>query len=101
MALKVGIKSHQILANLPPRQSLARWRMRPIQFEKATIYITSVHSILFPPVCIFTFSLCYRHTQDDDRNFHVDFIWSAANIRAISYGIKPIERLEAKIIAGS
>jgi len=38
--------------------------------------------------------------KDDDRNFHVDFIWAAADIRAEEYKIKTVERLEAKLIAG-
>lgn len=38
--------------------------------------------------------------QDDDRNFHIDLIWAASNLRAGAYKIKTVERLEAKLIAG-
>jgi len=38
--------------------------------------------------------------KDDDRNFHIDFISAAANLRAVEYGIPTATRLEAKIIAG-
>jgi ubiquitin-activating enzyme E1 len=38
--------------------------------------------------------------KDVDANFHVDFVAACANLRAANYGIKPVERLEAKRIAG-
>jgi ubiquitin-activating enzyme E1 len=38
--------------------------------------------------------------QDDDRNFHIDLIHCAANIRAAQYKIKTVERLQSKLIAG-
>jgi ubiquitin-activating enzyme E1 len=38
--------------------------------------------------------------KDDDKNFHIDFIAAAANLRATNYSITPVSRLEAKIIAG-
>lgn len=38
--------------------------------------------------------------KDDDSNSHIDFIHFAANLRAMNYGITPIERLETKKIAG-
>lgn len=38
--------------------------------------------------------------KDDDRNFHIDFISAASNLRAINYSITPVSRLESKIIAG-
>ncbi|KAL6059320.1 E1 ubiquitin-activating protein [Balamuthia mandrillaris] len=62
---------HNMLKDLPPRESLGEWRMRHVTFEK-----------------------------DDDRNFHVDLVWAAANLRARAYGIRPVPRLEAKLISG-
>lgn len=38
--------------------------------------------------------------KDDDTNGHMDFIASAANIRAINYQIEPKDKLEIKRIAG-
>jgi len=38
--------------------------------------------------------------KDDDKNFHIDFIHAAANLRAINYGIKTVKRLKSKLIAG-
>jgi ubiquitin-activating enzyme E1 len=38
--------------------------------------------------------------KDDDRNFHVEFITAAANLRAFNYGIPPVDRHRAKGIAG-
>jgi ubiquitin-activating enzyme E1 len=38
--------------------------------------------------------------KDDDRNFHVDFITAASNLRAVAYKIPPVDRLESKLIAG-
>jgi len=38
--------------------------------------------------------------KDDDRNFHIDLIHTASNIRAIQYKIKPVDRLQSKLVAG-
>jgi len=38
--------------------------------------------------------------KDDDTNFHMDFIASLANLRARSYGISEIDKLQAKLKAG-
>lgn len=38
--------------------------------------------------------------KDDDRNFHVDFIAAASNLRATAYKIQTVDRLESKLIAG-
>jgi len=38
--------------------------------------------------------------KDDDTNWHIDWITSASNCRAITYGIKPINNYETKGIAG-
>ncbi|AFN82702.1 ubiquitin-activating enzyme E1 [Encephalitozoon romaleae SJ-2008] len=38
--------------------------------------------------------------KDDDTNFHVDFLYAAANLRAINYKIKQADRLTVKGIAG-
>ncbi|KDO35490.1 hypothetical protein SPRG_00337 [Saprolegnia parasitica CBS 223.65] len=38
--------------------------------------------------------------KDNDANFHIDFIASAANLRAWNYRIKPVSRHKCKMIAG-
>ena len=38
--------------------------------------------------------------KDDDTNFHIDFVTACGNLRACNYQIKPVDRLEAKRIAG-
>jgi ubiquitin-activating enzyme E1 len=56
---------------LPKREAAQRLRMHPVTFEK-----------------------------DDDTNFHIDFIHAASNLRAAAYGIKTVDRLKSKLIAG-
>jgi ubiquitin-activating enzyme E1 len=38
--------------------------------------------------------------KDSDTNYHIDFITSASNLRAINYSIKPIDKFDTKKIAG-
>ena len=38
--------------------------------------------------------------KDDDRNFHVDFVNAASNLRALAYEIPTVDRLQSKLIAG-
>lgn len=38
--------------------------------------------------------------KDDDSNFHVDFVYAAANLRAQNYRIKQADRLAVKGVAG-
>lgn len=59
------------LSQLPPPASFLNVKLSPIEFEK-----------------------------DDDSNFHVDFVHSAANLRALNYSIAPTDRHKAKGIAG-
>ncbi len=42
-----------------------------------------------------------KFEKDDDSNGHIDFMHYTANLRALNYGITPIERLETKKIAGN
>lgn len=42
-----------------------------------------------------------KFEKDDDSNSHIDFIHSVSTLRAINYGVTPIERLETKKIAGN
>eukprot|EP01126_Amoeba_proteus_P043056 TRINITY_DN4701_c0_g1_i1.p1 TRINITY_DN4701_c0_g1~~TRINITY_DN4701_c0_g1_i1.p1 ORF type:complete len:662 (-),score=125.68 TRINITY_DN4701_c0_g1_i1:241-2007(-) len=66
------VRCQEILAKLPSAQDCkSDLKMNVVQFEK-----------------------------DDDRNFHIDFIASASNLRARNYNIPTVGRLESKIIAG-
>jgi maleate cis-trans isomerase len=38
--------------------------------------------------------------KDDDKNFHVDFIHSCANVRSLNYGLQPMDWITVKIKAG-
>ncbi|KAG8852374.1 hypothetical protein FRB96_008720 [Tulasnella sp. 330] len=60
-----------ILAQLPQPADLVGYRLNPVDFEK-----------------------------DDDTNFHIDFITSASNLRAMNYSITPADRHTTKQIAG-
>ncbi|XP_049848086.1 ubiquitin-like modifier-activating enzyme 1 [Schistocerca gregaria] len=62
--------AERIRSLLPPPSSVS-WRARVVEFEK-----------------------------DDDRNFHIDFISSASNLRATVYDIPPADRLTSRLIAG-
>ena len=57
--------------SLPAPRSMTGFRLRPVEFEK-----------------------------DDDSNHHIDFITAASNLRAENYGIKVVDRLRTKFIAG-
>jgi len=44
---------------------------------------------------------CSPHNQqDNDANFHIDFITATSNLRAYNYAIAPADRLKTKRIAG-
>ncbi|KAG9000623.1 hypothetical protein FRB94_009580 [Tulasnella sp. JGI-2019a] len=60
-----------ILAQLPQPADLVGYRLNPVEFEK-----------------------------DDDTNFHMDFITSASNLRAMNYSINTADRHTTKQIAG-
>jgi len=38
--------------------------------------------------------------KDEDSNFHVDFIYAAANVRALNYSLAPMDWLTVKLKAG-
>lgn len=61
----------RILQHLPKQSDLQGWKANALDFEK-----------------------------DDDRNFHIDFVHSASNLRAVAYDIPTVPRLQAKLIAG-
>jgi ubiquitin-activating enzyme E1 len=61
----------RILHALPPSSSLGGHAFNVLEFEK-----------------------------DDDRNFHIDFVSAAANLRAVAYEIPTVSRLQSKLIAG-
>ncbi|ADM11226.1 ubiquitin-activating enzyme E1 [Encephalitozoon intestinalis ATCC 50506] len=52
-----------------------------------------------PPVDPSAITPC-TFEKDDDSNFHVDFLYAAANLRAMNYKIKQADRLTVKGIAG-
>ncbi|XP_054450808.1 ubiquitin-like modifier-activating enzyme 7 [Pteronotus mesoamericanus] len=41
-----------------------------------------------------------RFEKDDDSNFHMDFVTTAASLRAQNYGIPPANRIQSKRIVG-
>ncbi|XP_039706392.1 ubiquitin-like modifier-activating enzyme 1 [Pteropus medius] len=45
-------------------------------------------------------SLHFHSQQDDDSNFHMDFIVAAASLRAENYNIPPADRYKSKLVAG-
>jgi ubiquitin-activating enzyme E1 len=61
----------QIIASLPKPEEFGSWRAQSVSFEK-----------------------------DDDRNFHIDFVTAASNLRATAYNIPTADRLKSKLIAG-
>ena len=38
--------------------------------------------------------------KDNPENYHIEFIWSCANLRAQNYNIQKCDKLKAKIVAG-
>ena len=38
--------------------------------------------------------------KDDDKNFHIDFIYSAANVRALNYQLEEMDWITVKLKAG-
>jgi ubiquitin-activating enzyme E1 len=61
----------ELIASLPSPQSMAGFRLVPVEFEK-----------------------------DDDSNHHIDFITAASNLRADNYKIATADRHKTKFIAG-
>ena len=41
-----------------------------------------------------------KFEKDDDKNYHIDFIFACSNIRARNYNLKEIDKLKLKMIAG-
>jgi len=60
-----------LVTQLPPPATLGGLKLNPVEFEK-----------------------------DDNKNFHIDFVSAAANLRATNYEIPTVDRLQAKLIAG-
>ncbi|GKY95427.1 hypothetical protein MPSEU_000504200 [Mayamaea pseudoterrestris] len=61
--------------------------LAPNELQALALRNTSLHAIDFE--------------KDDDSNGHVEFVTAASNLRAISYGIPPVDSMETRRIAGS
>mmetsp|Transcript_8237 Transcript_8237/g.9418 ORF Transcript_8237/g.9418 Transcript_8237/m.9418 type:complete len:786 (-) Transcript_8237:144-2501(-) len=69
--MDVDTQAEKVIEQLPEPSSLAGYRLQEAEFEK-----------------------------DDDKNFHMDFITSASNLRARNYEIQEVDKHKAKFIAG-
>ena len=61
--------------------------MQPIDFEKVMLLPCFIRVLI-------------SRFQDDDRNFHMDFITATANLRAGNYSIPQADKHKCKGIAG-
>jgi len=80
----------QIIQALPKPQDLGEWRVCFVM----TINLEGLASNALQQARSVTFE------KDDDKNFHIDFITSASNLRASAYLIPTADRLKSKLIAG-
>ncbi len=71
----------------------------PASFEKVCVE-KRTHYNYSKNISFFKKKKKKKKKKDDDSNSHIDFIHCAANLRALNYGITPIDRLETKKIAG-
>lgn len=64
------------------------------EFERLLGQLGALLPHVGAPLCVAQFE------KDDDTNSHIDLIAACANLRGLVYQIKPVDRLEAKRIAG-
>ena len=57
-------------------------------------FITKVQNDAMPLLNVEEFE------KDDDKNFHIDFIYSAANVRALNYQLEEMDWITVKLKAG-
>jgi ubiquitin-activating enzyme E1 len=89
-----------IVFKLPkiPRTKIATYIIKKINYP---IKETKEKKAKFPTSDMIDYDVQFIEFEKDcDTNYHMDFITSASNLRAINYSIKPIDKFETKKIAG-
>ena len=61
--------------------------MTEIDFEKASTFLS----------CLGNDEFSFSSPQDDDTNFHIDFIMATSNLRATNYGIQTADRHKVRL----
>lgn len=85
----------------PFSQAISSYRRQPILFPSANVNPDDLSKSLPSPSSLAGYRLSpVDFEKDDDTNFHIDFITSASNLRAMNYSIQTASRHQTKQIAG-
>ena len=93
---------HSIGANPPLDQvRLALESYDNVEVQKNGIPESPINSILDRVTMDFpVFLNAVEFEKDDEQNDHVAFVNAASNLRALAYGIKPVDAMETRRVAG-